>query len=192
MRGVKLWFFDETFVEAGASASDHDKVWKTYPGVASMLQNMFSFQIWDFATTLAIPELRAFEHLIHHSCTAIMALVVLFTGKEGFCEYYAPFFAGVSEVSSPPLALMELFRMNEKFSAAFPVIDQVNKVIFAITFLSIRCVYWPVVIFDTLKSVISTRVPKLLRAVVFASSALFTGLQFYWGSIIVREAMKVR
>lgn len=186
MKGSQMWLWDKNFV----SKSSHDKVWGGYPGIVPLLSAMFAFQVWDFFATLSSPNLREIEHLVHHFCTALMALVTLLNGPKGFCTYYAPFFAGVSEVSSVPLAFMMLFRNNPDFATRFEGINQLCRVTFASLFLSIRCLYWPFVVLDSWKAVLTESVPLALKSVVFAGGIFFTFLQMYWGKLIVSEAIQ--
>lgn len=187
LRGSKMWFFDQRFV----GVSKHDKLWGNYPAVASLLIAMFAFQVWDFSISLVIPEYCKPEFLIHHVCTALVAIISLTNGPHGFCMYYAPFYMGVSEVSSLPLALTEVFRMNADLALKFSGINTLCQTAFAVLFFSFRLLYWPYVAFDQWRSICSNNSRRALSICVLVGSIGFTTLQFYWGMLIVREAAKM-
>mmetsp|Transcript_68267 Transcript_68267/g.128926 ORF Transcript_68267/g.128926 Transcript_68267/m.128926 type:complete len:138 (+) Transcript_68267:3-416(+) len=135
--------------------------------------------------------MRRLEYLIHHAGTALVALVSLTTRPHGFCLYCVAFYMGVSEVSSIPLAIMELFDKNAGLAEKYAGINAVCRAIFAVLFVSFRCLYWPWVSLDQFKSVLSSKVPRALSSSVLIGGIGFMSLQLYWGSLIAKEVMKM-
>eukprot|EP00747_Dinoflagellata_sp_TGD_P124029 gnl/TRDRNA2_/TRDRNA2_173936_c0_seq2.p2 gnl/TRDRNA2_/TRDRNA2_173936_c0~~gnl/TRDRNA2_/TRDRNA2_173936_c0_seq2.p2 ORF type:complete len:276 (-),score=39.70 gnl/TRDRNA2_/TRDRNA2_173936_c0_seq2:132-959(-) len=186
VRGVQLWFFDDQF----KGDSRYEKAFGNYPEMISMVLMMFGFQIWDFIITLVTPELRKVEHVVHHFLAGLVAVMVLMNGPHGMFIYYLAFFFGVGEASSVPLAAVDLFRMNKDFAAAFDKVNKVCRVCFAVSFLSVRCVYWPCIIVDLWKTQVTVAIPFKFNLAVLCGSIGLTGLQLYWGSLIVKALIK--
>ena len=55
------------------------------------------------------------------------------------------FHTGVSEVSSLPLAFVDAFKMFKHLKRDYPTANAVARPTFAVCFLALRTVYWPVV-----------------------------------------------
>lgn len=187
--GVWMWFFDPDFRKAFRD----DKVFGSYAPAFRLVLTMFAFQIWDFTVTLVCKDLRAVQHLMHHGVTALLSLSGLLTGPDGFLLYFAAYFLGVSEVSSVPLALMDLFKQNKTLAADFPVINEMVRVSFAVLFLVIRCCYWPFVMVDFWRSSFEVReqIPTATLILWYVASLGLTCLQYFWGSLIVKGVIKM-
>jgi hypothetical protein len=146
--GSMLWFFDEDF----ASAFKDDKIFGDYGPAVSLVIVMLAFQIWDVCATAYMAISKEVkdqtQHIIHHASTVFLVTIALLSSDKGFCIYYGAFFFGVSEVSSIPLAIMDLFKYSDQLRDTFPAISEGNRVFFAVLFLAIRCVYWPIVSLD--------------------------------------------
>eukprot|EP00929_Paragymnodinium_shiwhaense_P006585 TRINITY_DN11027_c0_g1_i1.p1 TRINITY_DN11027_c0_g1~~TRINITY_DN11027_c0_g1_i1.p1 ORF type:complete len:305 (-),score=25.72 TRINITY_DN11027_c0_g1_i1:313-1146(-) len=186
--GSWLWFFSRDFADAFAS----DKLLGFYASAQSLMIVMFAFQIWDFTVTLAVKELREIQHLAHHSITCILACCGLLSGENGCLLYYAAFFFGVTEVSSIPLAMVDMFRKNQQLASAYPKTNELCRSVFAVLFLAIRCVYWPVVIVNLFIQLWQQRDRVGLPLVVFLyiSGTGLTCLQYFWGSLVLRGVIK--
>merc|ERR1712190_190524 len=83
---------------------------------------------------------------IHHIVTILVASILLFR-KLLMC--YGSFFFGVSELSSIPLIVVDHFHdlanPRKGGSRALEKLNNTSRVMFAVFFLLIRCVYWPYV-----------------------------------------------
>lgn len=186
VRGSKLWFCEEL-----ATASANDKLWGNYPDAQALVLTMFAFQIWDYTVTLVTPELCKMEHIAHHASSAVLCLLGLMNGHHGFLMYYGAFFFGVSEISSMPLALVDLFRMNKELASKCDCVNEICRVSFAVLFLLIRCVYWPYVSFDFWTSMLTGSVPVFLAIIWLLANIALTLLQYFWGFLIVKATIKM-
>merc|ERR1719162_2958404 len=130
------------------------------------------------------------QHLVHHGSSVVICLVALFNGPHGFLMYQAPFFFGVSEISSLPLAFMDLFRYSKELSDKHPTIKEAMSVSFASLFLVFRCVYWPFVTVDFWMSMYASTAPWWLKATWYFFNVGLTLLQYYWGYLIVKAIIK--
>jgi TLC domain len=118
---------------------------------------------------------------------------------------YAPFFFGVIELSSIPLALVDVFHpqkqpewhhyhLNHK---PLLLINEISRTSFALLYVAMRMIYFPQVIFKQVfpdgwsKLQHEENAPyKLAIYVVLIFSALFTLLQLYWGTLVLRQIAK--
>lgn len=66
-----------------------------------------SFQVYDLAATLAIRPLRKPEMVVHHSLACMLAYLLL---RDDYSNYYSIFFFGMTEVSSIPLCIVDVFK----------------------------------------------------------------------------------
>lgn len=187
LQGAHLWFFDPKF----AAAFKHDRIYGGYQDSQNLVLMMFAFQIWDFVTTLVTKELCAAQHLAHHGLTSCLALMGLVNGPHGFLMYYAAFFFGVSEISSLFLTWVDFFRTNKALASEFPKTNEVMRVCFAVTFLILRCVYWPVVSVDFWMNAIKSDAPKPLLVCWLGANLCLTLLQYFWGFLIVKGIIKL-
>lgn len=196
--GIWIWFLDPNFV---ATFKD-DKVYGEYgPGSTWYLQYtpsinlvhvMLAFQIWDLLVTLLMAqEVKGqMQHIIHHVSSSILCILGLLNGPHGFLMYYAPFFFGVSEISSMPLAFMDLFKYSPELTKKFPKTSESVRVAFALLFLLVRCIYWPFVTMDFWIATINSSAPMWIRCVWWFFNIGLTALQYYWGSLIVKGIIK--
>ena len=121
-----------------------------------------------------------------------------------YLQHYAPFFVGVIEISSVPLVLVDLFHPKHfaDVAASHPSLSAINetmRLVFALSFLVLRTVYFPVVVF-------TQAIPDLATQLQFGSDAdsqktalaasgisfalLFTGLQLHWSWLLIRQVLK--
>jgi hypothetical protein len=169
--------------------------------------------LWDIPTSFISPPLRDRLMLAHH--VGMFATAFLMGG--GFCKngsqigyYYAPFYFGVIEFSSIFLSYVDVFHpkyvhyhgwMNSKHGALKKAINQVNevgRVLFALSFLAMRGFYFPYVSFfwaiPDLRIAYDNPpdgVPIWTGYFLISMIASFACLQAYWGLLIVKHMMKV-
>ena len=92
------------------------------------------------------PSLRKAEHLAHHICTLLTAGFLGGASVGGpYFNYYSPFFFGFVEISSVPLAFVDLFRQLPKLADRYAGLNEVLRTTFAVTFLITRVGYFPLV-----------------------------------------------
>jgi len=154
---------------------------------------MLSYQFWNALLCISagvgpikMDVLRKGYMIAHHVVSAMLA----YLGLHPYLSSLAPFFFGIVESTSVPLTIWDVC---EKFS---PVgwtdspIYSISRIVFAISFISIRLVAWPIMCWPFWKkSVALLRSGKAhSNAVVvlfLASSAFMTFLQLLWGSEVV-------
>lgn len=191
--GTRLWFFDEAHAAMGSTA--HGRLYGANKECFSLTRFMFGMQVFDLMVTFIVPSMRKFEHLVHHGLTLATALC----GLSGpYLMYQGGFFFGFVEVSSLPLVFVDLFRQFPGLHEG-PIGHAVNEVVrisFAVSFLIIRCVMWPMVVLRLLLDLITvTQAGELQGAVQMSiflcTCSVLTFLQLFWGFKVVSAMVKM-
>ena len=163
----------------------------------------FTFQSWDFAISLLIPEHATAIMLSHH----LMAATVSWCSIQYQClHYYGIFFLGLTEVSSIFLVFVDLSKYFPPISNSFfdKFIGLFCAPLFAVTFIYYRVIlWWPESyrLFCDVKAVVASGQAQKLRPGSPAASwvlYLFLAcnfplglLQLYWVTLIVAEIQKI-
>jgi hypothetical protein len=132
--------------------------------------------------------------LMHHVTVIVVASMTLFM-TNGF-RFWIPYFFGIMEISSIPLAIMNTFKDNPKWVERQPMMYLATRVVFSVSFLFIRV--WMLVPRHTtylrdhylLWSTSNIPVLRNFLSVVWASSLFLMILQFYWALLIVQGILK--
>lgn len=151
---------------------------------------MVAYQSWNFWMCALLKDYRTAESLGHHSVTAILSYFAIFP----FVPYYVLFFIGVAEMTNIPLSIFDAIKFMQ-LKNDFPKLYSYSRVTFAVSFLIIRCVWWPIVSFDFWNKMLGTGVFALHSPFVgiffLIGNAFLTGLQFFWGSKIVNGLLSM-
>lgn len=100
--GNYLWVTDEAL-----ASESFDRIWGYHDGGFVILVSMLAVQLYDIPVSLAVPELRVASFLLHHMAVLYLTLMGL---KYQCFYYYAVYFLGVIETSSPFLTAVDAFR----------------------------------------------------------------------------------
>lgn len=132
--------------------------------------------------------------LAHHVATGLLCFLAL----HPFVLSYAPFFLGLSELSSAllcALATTDEAHGVPELANVFPVTQKVLGVVFALTFTVFRIVLWPYVSYlfwhDTLAVLAAGAHPAWVCYTFLVFNAGLSGLQVLWFGEILREAFKL-
>jgi len=195
--GSQLWLFDADLAERHAGNSYAARYLECTPAQQHVVKQMLGFQVYDAIATLLIADLLSAIGMIHHIVTG---LFMAFALSSGSLMPYAPFFCGIAEVSSLPLSIFDLFKQcpelnkTSKLVAAF---GEVSKIAFAVIFLIVRVVWWPLVIYRMLSDMhaaydASDARFQLVAASYHAFTAIgLTLLQQFWGQKVIAGIMKL-
>jgi hypothetical protein len=209
--GWRDWFFDPEKYEPDITAS-HRIFGYSNPNDIPLAIASGAILLWDIPTSIISPPLRDRLMLAHH----VGMFVVAYTMSGGFCKngnqigyYYAPFYFGVIEFSSVFLSYVDIFHpkyvhyhkwMNSKHGTLKKMINcanEVGRVLFALSFLALRGLYFPYISFrwaipDIFAAYDSPPdgVPMWTGYCLIIMIAIFACLQAYWGLLIAKHAMK--
>jgi len=152
----------------------------------SILETM---NIWDIPVSIAVPQLRKIDVIVHH----IVMTIVAWVGAVTLPMHYLFFYLGISELSSIPLLCYDQLQvtvMSMKESRLTTLRDRF-QIMAAICFTLIRAYYFTKITLmhfvPDVRFVLPTanRAVNALRFGMIASIG-FTALQLYWFSKIVR------
>mmetsp|Transcript_19195 Transcript_19195/g.38675 ORF Transcript_19195/g.38675 Transcript_19195/m.38675 type:complete len:267 (+) Transcript_19195:401-1201(+) len=113
-----------------------------HDGFADLAQITFAYEVFNTLSAVILPEYRTGEFLGHHILTMMIAKC---SQKHG-PEFYGLFYLGIAAVSTLPLIVVDIFRHGPKVLAeTYPTINTIARVLFAVSFLTLRAATWPLV-----------------------------------------------
>ena len=170
---------------------------------------------WDIPTGLLTPALFDLPMVFHHlgmCATAAIAMGAISGAKhQPVMGYYAPFFFGMIEISSIPLIIVDLFHPKHKEWHAYLTshtapkwlgkLNEAARIVFAVSFFLMRTVWFPYVTFTgVLPDVMEVAAMEPAKRdnislaplyTMATLNVLFSGLQFYWGLLLMRQVLKL-
>lgn len=152
------------------------------------------YQLW------AIPI--GLFHVNESAAMMLHHIAVIFTAfMSGFCtngfRYWTPFFFGMLESSSVPLAVMNMFKDNPDWIKQNPTFYSVVRIAFAVTFLVVRLIMFlpRKLCFLRDHAVLflnhSNPIYQSYMGVVWLGSAFLMALQLYWSTLILKGLFKI-
>eukprot|EP00903_Cladosiphon_okamuranus_P006255 g6138.t1 len=183
--GIYYWFAEAGTIE--------DRLYGPTVGAVVIGQVNLAFQFYDLVVSLFVVRLRKIEMVVHHGLATIMCYFLL---RDCYVHYYAIFFLGISEVSSVPLVFVDVFKFFPDVAARFQGANHLLRISFALNFIVVRVLYWPVIagrhLWDTVGSVKAGTVHDAgVVGFFMACNLTLTVLQWYWGYLIIRAATKM-
>ena len=150
-----------------------------------LMTPMFSYQVWNTVLCFFLNDLYDWFFIGHHTTTGALA----FFGKNPYVHYYGLFFFGIAELTNIPLTFVDVFKYFPKLKAKFSVVNEISRVIFAVSFIILRLIVWPVISVEFWKgsiNLVQTGEAHSNFVVLFflLANIFLTGLQFLWGSKI--------
>ena len=157
-------------------------------------QFMFAYQIYDLFIMAFIPELLNVPMVVHHMLSGLLGFIGLFKFAHGF----APFFFGIIEISNIALTFVDIFQHAELYKT-MPTAYTLIRMVFAISFIWLRLLQWPVECYTFWTAVINgfldgrllqTNADAFAGAVFLIANFALTFLQFFWGVTIIKGVIK--
>ena len=207
--GFQSWF--GTLLEAECS---NNMVLDIYPQGLYFGQLVIGgMLLWDIPTGFLSDGMGdPILHVHHIGMLLVAGITVGVFSSQPIGSCYAPFFFGVIEVSSIPLAIVDIFHPKRKAWHDYHTsihtlvtINDISRILFAILFILVRAIYFPYVVLTqvlpdfwnqannkTIKqdSDMTARDAPALWAIMILS-LLFSILQLYWGTMVVQQIVKV-
>jgi hypothetical protein len=130
-----------------------------------------------------------------------MTAVALVSLLSTFGQYHLPFFTGVVELSSIPLAVVDIFHPSKfgayaERSACLGALNLACRLCFVLSFVLIRNVMFPAIVaFQGVPDLVHLLLsgeddwPAPTAGLVVAIG--FTGLQLHWGLLLVKQLAKM-
>ena len=107
--------------------------------MSTFAELQIAYQLWAIPVGVFLVN----EHgamLFHHVCVIVVGSMSAFF-TNGF-RYFTPFFYGLIEISSVPLAVMNAFKGNPELSQRYPLANQLIRFVFSVSFLTVRFFMW--------------------------------------------------
>jgi hypothetical protein len=203
-QGCNLWF------SSTEPASAEGRITDLFQEGVELAEVVFGFLLyWDIPVSIATPAKQDTLMLAHHIGMLFVAGVVMgnfCASSESRGSYYAPFFLGVIESSTIPLCYVDVFHKKYKYwynymndnkdntlGKVLAGINDVSRVCFALIFLAFRFFYFPYVAFGNCLQdfwLMANQESDSALLGIFVACLLFTGLQLYWGFLIIGQLRK--
>ena len=150
-----------------------------------LIAPMISYQFWNFLLCLFNADLRDLPMIGHHLVTGSLA----YFGLHPYLHGRAMFFFGFAEFTNVPLTFVDIFKYFPELKEKYSLVNEVSRVIFAVSFIIIRLIIWPYVSYEfwlgSYDLLSSGKAHSNFVVSFFLFANLFlTGLQFLWGSKI--------
>mgnify|MGYP005724990255 CR=1 FL=1 len=159
--------------------------------------------LWDIPMGFLSESLRVRSNarlmFMHHAAVVLLSYLTI---ALPFFQYYSVFFFGVIEISSAPMALMDLCHPRNvgwsklaQSNATLKAFNAASRAVFALTYMLVRALYFPYVMAvgvvpDLLELLGAAEppVPKWVVTIFLVSAGLLTALQLYWAKLLVDAA----
>ena len=152
---------------------------------------MMWYQFWNVVFALLIKDLFAIDSVVHHVLTGFTQCL----GFNGFLNYHSYFFIGIVEMSSLPLAIVDMTRYDVDFDKRHSVLYHCCKTAFALSFVVTRNIIWPFMaipcLIDLYQIIITGKAHSVpIVAGFMLVTVLLTLLQMKWGYKVIRLTLK--
>mmetsp|Transcript_10623 Transcript_10623/g.32672 ORF Transcript_10623/g.32672 Transcript_10623/m.32672 type:complete len:269 (-) Transcript_10623:52-858(-) len=192
--GAYLWFFDPIMNDPS-----FDRIWGYHSQSELIVVSMLAIQSYDTPISIIVPDLRAFTFVAHHAVVLSLSILCLDRVRSPprryrAFYYYAVYFLGVIELSSPWLAVVDAMRDFPAIADRFPALNEVARVVFALMFYAVRVFGWVPVSIEFWRDALSLlqedaamhTMPKWVPVFWLTTHAGLTCLQAWWGFLILR------
>lgn len=150
---------------------------------------MIGFQVYELLACIPSPRLRMGGLMImHHTIAGGLAYFAYFYQVY---HHYAIFYMGTIELSSLPLAFVDLFKYYPKLRTEWPAANEMARTLFAPCFLVLRTFMWPFVSFRFWQDSLAAQADPNCGVVNIiylyqACNIPMTLLQWYWSTLIFK------
>jgi len=154
--------------------------------VNHLIYPMISYQGWNLLLCLVNSDLRDPFMIGHHAVTGSLA----YFGLAPYLHFYGLFYFGIAELTNIPLTIVDVFKYFPDMAKSMPITNQINRISFAVTFIILRLIIWPIYSYpfwvgsiELLKT--NTAHSSAVVGIFLGANLFLTGLQFLWGSKVI-------
>mmetsp|Transcript_41500 Transcript_41500/g.60874 ORF Transcript_41500/g.60874 Transcript_41500/m.60874 type:complete len:297 (+) Transcript_41500:135-1025(+) len=192
--GVYYWYF---VLADGGIPIGFDERFTGHTDMGLFGYIMIAYNIWSAYVAWLIGSGEGMAMTFHHIMTTLCGILAGFT-HHGW-RYYSPFFGGVMEISSFPLAIMNAFKARPDWIESMPKTYLRVRICFAVAFILVRGVLWFKCIFpfmgDQWSVISSAKYATVVRyntcIASFMPAVLLSFLQVFWLQIILKALFKM-
>jgi hypothetical protein len=147
------------------------------------------YQVWSIPIGIFYVN-ESKEMILHHFGVVLAASCGAFS-HFGF-RYWLPFFFGVFELSSVPLAIMNTFKDHPEAQEKHPLLNHASRVSFVVSFLYIRVWMWlpvgPLYMRNNFFLFLTTDfgATKIFVLLQFLFGVYLGYLQLYWAAMVIK------
>ena len=105
---------------------------------------MIMYQTWNFFACYLVKEFNDPFMIGHHFFTGSLGYLGLYP----YLHYKGLFFFGVGECTNIPLTIYDVFKRFPDLAEKYPTLNQATQAIFAVSFIAIRLIAWPIISYD--------------------------------------------
>lgn len=144
---------------------------------------MMAYQFWNFVLCLVNADLRDPAMIGHHIVTGTLA----YFGLAPYLHYFGLYFFGIAEFTNVPLTFVDIFKYFPEMKNRVPMLNELMRYTFAVSFVLLRLVYWPIYCYPFWKGsyelVVTGKAHSTFVVTFFFLANMFlTALQIFWGS----------
>lgn len=176
---------------ANASVDEQVLGWEPFHSISSL---QIAYQLWAIPMGLFVVN-ESPAMIAHHVAVILVSFMCSFM-TIGF-RYWTPFFLGMVELSSVPLAVMNTFKDYPTLIQQYPIFYFYVRIIFALSFLAIRWIMFAPRKYVFLQQCAwaiqsSDSLPYMIyMSLVWLSAFFLWCLQLFWGILIVKGLANV-
>ena len=188
--GCRAWWFDAHMLELRGDHAPSSRVYAGVSAAETLLDVALAYELWNTLASVVLERYRTAAYLAHHSVTFCLAVLA----THPFLHYYVVFFLGAPSISSAFLGALDVLDDVPALQHAMPRLSFLVRLGFALTFLCMRSLLWPVISFyfwcDSL-AVLDGEVHSRWAFYFYLVSNLFlTALQVVWTGRVVQNVME--
>lgn len=206
-KGFQNWWQDEYHAPFSELVQDEQDM---FAGGIFLSQLVLGGLLYDIPAGILTGAVDNMMHAHHFGMFLVASVSMGWFNAAGVPQYhrYAPFFFGIIELSSIPLQIVDLFHPRKqpewhRYHLNVQWLQQLNEVCriaFAVLYIALRMIWFPLIMAtmvwpdtllkwnhpDNLNALYKTPMTVMMLFTVF-----FTGLQLYWGSLILKQIAKL-
>lgn len=171
------------------AASSIERISNLFDEFYLMPAMQLGYQVWSIP--IGIFYVNESKQMILHHFGVVFAGACGAFSHFGF-RYWLPFFFGVFELSSVPLAIMNTFQDHPDVAAKYPLLNHASRVSFVVSFLYIRVWKWlpigPLYMRNNFFLFLTTGfgLTKLFVFVQFLLGVYLGYLQLFWACMVIQ------
>lgn len=151
---------------------------------------MICYQGWNTIICLINNDLGDWLMVGHHLITCTLAICAL----HPFLHLDAIFFFGISEITSVPLTVLDIFKYDPSIRKKFGLVEVISQGFFVVMFFVIRVIYWNYYNFEFYSRVWPLLShpschSRLVVGMYIVANVLLTLLQLYWAVLILQQVV---
>ena len=189
----QYWILPTLPIYNDSTASSIEKMPFLFDEFYLMPAMQLGYQVWSMP--IGIFVVNENRQMIYHHIGVVCAALLGAFSNFGF-RYWLPFFFGVFEISSIPLAIMNTFNDHPIARKNYPICNHISRISFVMSFLYIRVYMWlpvgPLYMRNDFFLFLSTEfgTTKIFVLIQWMFGVYLGYLQLYWAVLVLGLTLK--